>query len=150
MEFLGRRDYSLSRILKKLILIISTNPVIPGGVRSKLLRLIGLQIGNSYIGADVLFDGIHPELIKIGNDVTITSGTKILTHFYDSSTGSYRIGSVNIGDGVFIGMNTLIINSVNIGNNAVIGAGSIVICDIPANEIWAGNPARYIKKRNIL
>lgn len=31
MEFLGRRDYSLSRILKKLILIISANPVIPGG-----------------------------------------------------------------------------------------------------------------------
>ena len=43
-------------------------------------------------------------------------------------------------------MNTLIVNSVDIGDNAVIGAGSIVNCDIPPGEIWAGNPARFIKK----
>ncbi|MDD7449027.1 MAG: hypothetical protein PUK62_07400 [Prevotellaceae bacterium] len=44
-------------------------------------------------------------------------------------------------------MNTIIANSVTIGDNAVIGAGSIITCDIPANEVWAGNPAKFIKKR---
>ena len=43
-------------------------------------------------------------------------------------------------------MNSLIVNAVNIGDNAVIGAGSIVNRDISSNEIWAGNPARFIKK----
>lgn len=33
------------------------------------------------------------------------------------------------------------------GENAIVGAGSIVTKDIPANEVWAGNPARFIIKR---
>ncbi len=45
-------------------------------------------------------------------------------------------------------MNTLIVNAVNIGDGAIIGAGSIVNRDIPAGEIWGGNPARFIKKLN--
>ena len=42
----------------------------------------------------------------------------------------------------------LIVNAVNIGDGAIIGAGSIVNRDIPAGEIWGGNPARFIKKLN--
>ena len=57
-------------------------------------------------------------------------------------------GKVVIGKNVFIGMNTLIVNAVNIGDGAIIGAGSIVNRDIPAGEIWGGNPARFIKKLN--
>lgn len=56
-------------------------------------------------------------------------------------------GEVHIGKNVFIGINTIIANAVNIGDGAVIGAGSIVTKDIPAGEVWAGNPARFIKKR---
>lgn len=36
---------------------------------------------------------------------------------------------------------------VTIGNGAVIGAGSVVTKDVGPYEIWAGNPARYIRKR---
>ncbi len=52
-----------------------------------------------------------------------------------------------IGKHTFIGVNTIICNSVRIGDNVIIGAGSIVTKDIPDNEIWAGNPARLIRKR---
>ena len=48
-----------------------------------------------------------------------------------------------------MGINTIIANSVTIGDGALIGAGSIVTKDIPSAEVWAGNPARYIKKRMI-
>ena len=51
------------------------------------------------------------------------------------------------GDNVFIGMNVIVCNSVTIGEGSIIGAGSVVTKDIPANQVWAGNPARYIKDR---
>jgi acetyltransferase-like isoleucine patch superfamily enzyme len=52
---------------------------------------------------------------------------------------------VKIGDNVWIGMNVCILPGVEIGDNAIIGAGSIVTKNIPANEIWFGNPARFVK-----
>ena len=52
---------------------------------------------------------------------------------------------VNIGDNVFIGAHTTILKGVTIGNNVIIGACSVITKDIPENEIWAGNPANFIK-----
>lgn len=49
---------------------------------------------------------------------------------------------------MFLGANTIITKSVTIGDNVIVGAGSIVTKDIPSNEIWAGVPARFIKKYN--
>lgn len=63
-------------------------------------------------------------------------------------TGSYDRGKVHIHKRAYLGMNTLIVKPVTIGENAIIGAGSVVTKDIPANEVWAGNPARFIRKRN--
>lgn len=110
----------------------------------------GNIVGEVFIGANVTFDGIHPELIKIGSGTLITAGTCILSHFYSVSDSKFYLGEVKIGENVFIGINTLIVNAVNIGDNAVIGAGSVVICDIPANEVWAGTPAKFIKKTNLI
>lgn len=53
---------------------------------------------------------------------------------------------VIIGDDVFVGANSIILKGVKIGTRSIIGAGSVVTKDIPADEIWAGNPARYIRK----
>jgi acetyltransferase-like isoleucine patch superfamily enzyme len=44
-------------------------------------------------------------------------------------------------------MNTMICKPVTIGEGAIVGAMSVVTKDIPTNEVWAGNPARFIKKR---
>lgn len=94
-----------------------------------------------------MFDGMHPEFVTIGTHTKITSGTKILTHFFNPEDEGMYLGKVSIGDEVFIGMNTLIVNSVEIGEGAVLAAGSVVTKDIPAWEIWGGNPAKFIKKR---
>jgi acetyltransferase-like isoleucine patch superfamily enzyme len=51
-----------------------------------------------------------------------------------------------IGNDVFIGANSIIMKGVTIGDRSIIGAGSVVTRDVPGNEIWAGNPAKYIKK----
>ena len=52
---------------------------------------------------------------------------------------------VEIGDDVFIGAHCIILKGVKIGNRSVIGAGSVVTKNIPENQIWAGNPAKFIK-----
>jgi len=52
-----------------------------------------------------------------------------------------------IGNDVWIATNCLIKAGVNIADGAVVGMGSVVVKDIGAYEIWAGNPARIIRKR---
>lgn len=54
--------------------------------------------------------------------------------------------SVSIGDGVFIGMGCTILKGTTIGARSVIGAGSIVSGKIGRDEIWAGNPAAFVRK----
>lgn len=76
-------------------------------------------------------------------------GVKIVTHFMNPTTGNYDRGKVYIGKRVYVGMNTLIVKPVSIGDDAIVGAGSIVTRDIPAGEVWAGNPARFIKRRDL-
>lgn len=52
-----------------------------------------------------------------------------------------------IGNDVWIGSKVLIKAGVIIDDGAVVGMGSVVTKDIPAYEIWAGNPAKLIRKR---
>ena len=56
-----------------------------------------------------------------------------------------RTKSVHIGKRVFIGAHSIILKGVTIGDDAVIGAGSVVTKNVPSNEIWAGNPAKFIR-----
>lgn len=68
----------------------------------------------------------------IGDDVEVGNGAIILGH-------------VTIGDGARVWGNSWIRNRVVIGAGAVIGGGSVVIRDVPAHEIWCGDPARFLK-----
>lgn len=56
-------------------------------------------------------------------------------------------GNVVIGNDVWIGMGVTILSGVTIGNGAVIGACSVVSRDVPAYEVWGGNPARMLYTR---
>ncbi len=94
-----------------------------------------------------MFDTIHPEMITIESDVLICMKSIILTHYIDGITGKFFFGNVYIKRGAFLGANTIIVKPVTIGENAVVGAGSVVTKDIPDGEVWAGTPAKFIKKR---
>lgn len=66
---------------------------------------------------------------------------KIANHEYQTHQMIY------IGNDVWIGGNCLIKGGVHIADGAVIGMGSVVTHDVGPYEIWAGNPARMIRKR---
>lgn len=94
--------------------------------------------------------------IKIGDNVKIGGGTCVYTTDFHSldykkrqdivlDRKSRKCSPVEIGDNVFIGAKCIIMKGVTIGENSIIGAGSVVTKSIPENQIWAGNPAVYIR-----
>jgi len=67
---------------------------------------------------------------------------------FNPEGGKYKGDAlVEIGNDVWIGANCYIKNDVKIGDGAIVGSGAIVLKDIPAYHIYAGVPARFIKKR---
>lgn len=56
--------------------------------------------------------------------------------------------AILIKENAFIGAHSIILKGVTIGKNSIVGAGSVVTKSIPDNQIWAGNPARFIKNIN--
>lgn len=144
------RYMSIKRLKQIFFMWLANVLPLRGEHRYKLVKKGGVNIGGRcWIYKDVYFDSVAPELITIEENVTITQGTTILTHYFDPSQPgrNFRYGEVKIEKGAFIGCNSIICNSVTIGEGSVVGAGSIVTKDIPPYQVWAGNPARYIKER---
>jgi acetyltransferase-like isoleucine patch superfamily enzyme len=52
-----------------------------------------------------------------------------------------------IGKDVWVGAGAILIAGIEIGDGAIIGAGSVVTSNVPACEIYAGNPAKFIRSR---
>ena len=104
---------------------------------------------HTFIGENVVFDTNFPQDVIIESGVRLTVGCVLLTHFFEvnATDNKYTRGQIKIGKKAYLGCNTIVCKPVNIGEYAVVGAGSVVTKDIPAGEIWAGNPARFIRKR---
>lgn len=111
----------------------------------QMYKRLGVVIGNNCDIIESSIDCTFPELVRIGNNVTITHAT-LLAH--DASTkkglGYTKFGRLVVGDNVFIGWNSVVLPNVVIGNNCIIGAGSVVNMDIPDNSVVIGNPCRIV------
>lgn len=121
---------------------------IKGGV--EYARKKGVSVGS---GCRIYIKswGSEPFLISIGNKVTVTSGVKFLTHdgstwlIHDENNERYqKYAEINVGDNVFIGVNSIIMPGVSIGNNVVIGAGTVVTKDLPNDGVYVGVPAKRV------
>ena len=120
------------------------------------LRSKGAVIGSncSLLGGLASFNSAEPYLIRLGNDVTVTQGVILVTHdggtrvFRDKNPGwtqdHVKMGPVDIGDNVFLGVGSIVLPNTRIGSNVVVGAGAVVTKDIPSNVVVAGVPARVI------
>lgn len=89
-----------------------------------------------------LWDGITVEDdVFIGPNATFTNDL-----FPRSKNPDWKLSKTVIKKGASIGANATILCGITIGENAMIGAGSVVTHDVPAGELWYGNPARCIRK----
>ena len=88
-----------------------------------------------------VWDGISLEdNVFIGPNVTFTNDL-----FPRSRQKNLSLKKTIIKKFAVIGANATILGGITIGENALVGAGSVVTKDVPANEIWAGNPAKFVK-----
>ena len=88
-----------------------------------------------------LWDGVTVEDdVFIGPNVTFTNDL-----FPRSKQYPQKFEKTIIKKGASIGANSTILAGITIGENAMIGAGSVVTKDVPANTLWYGNPAEFIR-----
>ncbi|MCQ2336026.1 MAG: N-acetyltransferase [Paludibacteraceae bacterium] len=89
-----------------------------------------------------LWDGITLEdNVFVGANVTFTND-----RYPKSKNSNWQLEKTLVKNGASIGAGSTILCGVTIGENAMIGAGSVVTKNIPANELWVGNPAKFLKK----
>jgi UDP-2-acetamido-3-amino-2,3-dideoxy-glucuronate N-acetyltransferase len=120
------------------------------------------QIGsNCNINCNVLIEN----KVSIGDNVTIKSGVQVwdgitieddvfigpnttFTNDNQPKSGNrdFKIEETTVKQGASIGANATILPGISIGSNSLVGAGSVVSKNIPDNEVWIGNPARFHRK----
>lgn len=146
-----------SKILKKLLPNAEIDAVIEGPIYFDY----GI---NTYIGkrffANYNFTVLDCAKVIIGDDVFIAPNVSIYTAYHPlkykernifvkedgTMTDNEYAKEIVIGNNVWIGGNTVILPGVHIGDGCVIGAGSVVTKDTEPNSVYAGNPAKLLRR----
>ena len=88
-----------------------------------------------------LWDGVRIEDdVFIGPNVTFTNDRYPRSKQYPD-----HFEQTVIRRGASIGAGSVILCGIEIGEGAMVGAGSVVTKNVPAGELWVGNPARFVK-----
>ena len=87
--------------------------------------------------------------INIGHNLWTGPGVGIISSNHDLDDYRYHTAAdpIEIGDNVWLGMNTVVLPGVRIGSNVAVGANSVVSRDLPDNVIAAGSPCRVLKAK---
>ena len=110
-----------------------------------------LAIGDySWIGEDVWIDNL--EEIIIGSNVCISQGAMLLTgnHNYKKSSFDLITGEISLEDGVWIGAKAVVCPGVTCKSHSILTVGSVATLDLEPYTIYQGNPAKSIRKREII
>ena len=139
-------------------------------VRAALLRIFGARIGRGavikpgvrvkypwlfeaghhcWIGEDVWIDNLGR--VRLGNNVCISQGAYLCTGNHDWSDPAFGliVKPIEIADGAWIGARSLVAPGAGAGECAIVAAGSVVSHCVPPFEIHAGNPAVFVRQRDI-
>jgi len=108
-----------------------------------------IEIGHGFSASGVCI--VAETAVRIGDNVGVGANATIIdTDFHSIGMGLERDDQrpkskpIKIEDGVWIGMNAVILKGVTLHRGAVVGANAVVTKDVPAGAIAVGNPARII------
>jgi serine acetyltransferase len=123
-------------------------------LRVRLHRWRGVSIGEgAFIGTDALIETMRPDLVRIGDRVTIGIRSTIIAHFRGSTVAegdaTGRRFSVSIEDDAYVGPGAIVLPGVTIGRGAVVTAGSVVTSAVAPMTMVQGNPARAVARCGI-
>jgi len=139
------------------------------GWRIFLLKLFGAKIGsgsvvhasayipspwNLTIGKETAIGPevkLHIGITTIGNKVTISQRTYLCsaTHETDSINTPFVAGTIIVKDFSWIAAEAFIMSNITIGTGAIVGARAAVFKDVNDWNIVGGNPAKFIKMREV-
>lgn len=112
-----------------------------------LMRVIYLALGakmgfNSYSGGALL----DPPLVRIGSNTIIGHDAVLFSHAIEGE--DLALATIKIGSNVTIGSKAIIMSGVTIEDRAIVAAGAIVKkgTHIGHQEVWGGNPAKFIRR----
>ncbi|MEA2041204.1 MAG: WcaF family extracellular polysaccharide biosynthesis acetyltransferase [Bacteroidota bacterium] len=109
-----------------------------------------LTIGNHvWIGENVWIDNL--DKVSIGSHTTLSQGVMLLcgNHNYKSPSFDLITGAITLEDGVWIGAKSLVGPGVICRSHALLSVQSVATSDLEAYKIYRGNPAVFVKNREI-
>lgn len=92
--------------------------------------------------------------VRVGAYVAVMPHA-VLTHddvvgdFATIASGVRLGGGVTLALGAYLGAGALVRETVDVGAWSLVGMGSVVLRDVPPGQVWAGNPARYLRPARI-
>ena len=154
--------------MNRTINAIQALPFVPRRIRIAILQLCDIKVGrnvtlfsqiffgsckceigdNSFISVQCLIDG--SDFVKIGKNVHLAMGVKLITSFHEFGPPRQRAGRgakapITIGDGCWLGASSLVLPGVEIASGCIIGAGAVVVRNTRSNGLYIGVPAKRIK-----
>jgi len=163
MRKIERIIYYITRALKRL----KPRSILNSKIDKRAYICGGSQIVNSTIGkytiiaqdSTVLYASIgnfcsigktiggaaHP-IQMVSSSNAFVEGRSVLKRKF-ANHPFQTLEKIEIGNDVWVCVPSIVRSGVKIADGAVVGAGSVVTKDIGPYEIWAGCPARFIRKR---
>ncbi|MBP7652078.1 AMP-binding protein [Candidatus Dependentiae bacterium] len=133
-------------------IILKDNVSLDNNVRIVAAREGSVEIGKgSGLGANCVINSGGK--VKIGEFTMIAGNVNINSSSHGTDKNSYlmiqphRHGSVSIGNDVWIGSNASVLINSEVGDGAVISSNSLVSGKVPSFSVFAGVPAKFIRKR---
>ena len=164
-----------NRVVRALWYVVNAlllqNPLNPSsGLKVFCLRLFGAKIGvgvnlkpsinvkypwkleigdNSWIGENVWLDTLAS--VKIGKNCCVSQGVYFCTGNHDWSDQKFKliVKPIIIEDGAWVGAQSILLPGITLGNHSILSAGCVISHNTSPYTIYAGNPAKVVRKREI-
>jgi sugar O-acyltransferase (sialic acid O-acetyltransferase NeuD family) len=109
-------------------------------------RFVEIGEGSIICAGSVITTNITLGLSSIVNPNCFIGHDTVLQNYVSLMPGVHVAGEVKLGEGVYMGLHSCVINRTSIGEWSIIGAGATVVSDIPPNSLAVGVPARVVKR----